>query len=63
MPHLSPDTWAAKEGILEPGQRIDLRTAWRQTWAYGKDGYHRLREIRLRPPVAPATADTGGESG
>ena len=40
-----PDVWAAREGILTPGQKIDPRTAWRQTWAYGKDGYHRLREI------------------
>ncbi|MFI7442385.1 N-acetylmuramoyl-L-alanine amidase [Nonomuraea indica] len=42
---VSADTWAAKQGILEPGQRVDARTAWRQTWAYGKDGYHRVREI------------------
>lgn len=40
-----PDVWAAREGILTPGQKIDPRTAFRQTWAYTKDGYHRLREI------------------
>ncbi|GAA0403220.1 hypothetical protein GCM10009530_64020 [Microbispora corallina] len=39
------DVWAAREGILEPGQKIDPRTAFRQIWAYGKDGYARDREI------------------
>lgn len=37
--------WAEREGILDQGQKIDPRTALRQIWAYGKDGYHRHREV------------------
>ncbi|WP_051761344.1 CHAP domain-containing protein [Microbispora rosea] len=44
--HTIPDdVWAAREGILDVGQKIDPRTAFRQIWAYTKDGYARNREI------------------
>lgn len=42
---VTEDVWASKAGILDPGQKIDPRTALRQIWAYGKDGYHRDRDI------------------
>lgn len=42
---VTADVWAAREGILAAGQRIDPRTALRQIWAYTKDGYQRDREI------------------
>ncbi|MEU8383757.1 peptidoglycan recognition family protein [Streptosporangium sp. NPDC048865] len=45
---VTEDLWAAKEKILEPGQKIDPRSAFRQIWAYGKDGYARDREILAR---------------
>lgn len=45
---VTKDLWAAREGIFPEGQKIDPKTALRQTWAYGKDGYHRLREILAR---------------
>lgn len=40
--------WAEREGILAAGQKIEPRTAFRQIWAYAKDGYHRHREILAR---------------
>jgi hypothetical protein len=49
------DVWAAREGILEPGQKIDPRTAFRQIWAYGKDGYHRHREVLKQLAAQDAT--------
>ncbi|MDH2429304.1 CHAP domain-containing protein [Sphaerisporangium sp. TRM90804] len=42
---VTDDVWAAREGILEPGQKIDPKTAFRQIWAYGKDGHAQLRVI------------------
>jgi hypothetical protein len=42
---VAEDVWASREGILDPGQKIEPRTALRQIWAYGKDGYHRDRDI------------------
>jgi len=42
---VTADTWAAKEKILDVGQKVDPRTSQRQTWAYGKDAYHMLRKI------------------
>ncbi|WP_240506940.1 CHAP domain-containing protein [Thermoactinospora rubra] len=39
------DVWAAREGILTPGQRIDPKTAFRQIWAYSKVGYQRGAEV------------------
>ncbi|HEY9438365.1 MAG TPA: CHAP domain-containing protein [Streptomyces sp.] len=45
---VTKDVWAAREGILDVGQTIDPRTAFRQTWAYGKDGYHQTRAILER---------------
>ncbi|MGW0592747.1 peptidoglycan recognition protein family protein [Streptosporangium sp. NPDC002607] len=52
---VTEDVWAAKEGILAPGQKIDPRTALRQVWAYGKDGYHRQREVLARLDAQNAT--------
>lgn len=41
--HVVPaDVWAAREGILAEGQKIDPRTAFRQIWAYGKANYATL---------------------
>lgn len=42
---VAEDVWASREGILDPGQKIEPRTALRQIWAYSKDGYHRDRDI------------------
>lgn len=42
---VTEDVWAYKAGILDLDQRVDPRTALRQIWAYGKDGYHRDRDI------------------
>ncbi|MFI7641520.1 hypothetical protein [Nonomuraea sp. NPDC049400] len=36
------DVWAAREKLLEPGTKIAPKTAFRQIWAYTKDGYGRL---------------------
>ncbi|WP_433520156.1 CHAP domain-containing protein (plasmid) [Nonomuraea sp. CA-143628] len=52
---VTDDVWAAKEKILEPGQKIDPRTAFRQIWAYTKDGYARDREILARLAAQDAT--------
>ncbi|MER5622514.1 peptidoglycan recognition family protein [Streptosporangium sp. NPDC002544] len=52
---VTEDVWAAKEGILAPGQKVDPRTALRQIWAYGKDGYHRQREVLARLDAQNAT--------
>jgi hypothetical protein len=49
------DVWAVREGILEVGQEVDPRTAFRQIWAYGKDGYHRQRDILARLDAQNAT--------
>lgn len=45
---VTEDVWAFRVGILDPGQKIDPRTAFRQIWAYGKDGYHRHREVLVK---------------
>lgn len=42
---VTEDVWAYKTGILDLNQKVDPRTALRQIWAYGKDGYHRDRDI------------------
>lgn len=52
---VTDDVWAAREKILEPGQEIDPRTAFRQIWAYAKDGYHKDREILARLDAQNAT--------
>ncbi|MEV4383906.1 peptidoglycan recognition family protein [Streptosporangium sp. NPDC049644] len=49
------DVWAAREKILDPGQKVDPRTAFRQIWAYTKDGYARDREILARLDAQNAT--------
>ncbi|WP_433382488.1 hypothetical protein [Streptosporangium sp. CA-115845] len=49
------DVWAAREMILDPGQKVDPRTAFRQIWAYTKDGYARDREILARLDAQNAT--------
>jgi hypothetical protein len=46
--NVTEDVWAFKVGLLDPGQKIDPRTAFRQIWAYGKDGYQQTREIQVR---------------
>ncbi|MFN2636925.1 MAG: N-acetylmuramoyl-L-alanine amidase [Gemmatimonadaceae bacterium] len=59
MSHTVPgDVWAAREGILEAGQKIDPRTAFRQIWAYGKDGYFVQREILAKLTAQNATIKT-----
>jgi len=45
---VSETHWASREGILDPDQKIAPHDALRQIWAYGKDGYHRDRDILLR---------------
>lgn len=45
---VTADLWAAKQGILDVGQKIEPKTAFRQIWAYGKDGYQRHREVLAR---------------
>jgi len=52
------DVWAAREGILTAGQKIDPRTAFRQIWAYTKDGYARDREILAQLGALSATVKT-----
>lgn len=47
--------WAEREGILAEGQRIDPRTAMRQTWAYNKDTYHRIRSLEAKLDAQHAT--------
>jgi hypothetical protein len=52
---LSKDLWAVREGIFPEGQKIDPRTAFRQIWAYGKDGYAKNREILAKLEAHDAT--------
>lgn len=52
---VTSEVWAAREGLLAAGQRIDPRTALRQLWAYAKDGYMRDREILARVEAQTAT--------
>jgi hypothetical protein len=52
---VTEDVWAFKAGILDPGQKIEPRTAFRQIWAYTKDSYHRNREILARLEAQDAT--------
>jgi hypothetical protein len=47
--------WAEREGILAEGQKIEPRTAFRQIWAYSKDGYHRHREVLAKLEAHDAT--------
>lgn len=47
--------WAEREGILAKGQKIDPKTAFRQIWAYTKDGYRCDREILARLDAQNAT--------
>lgn len=55
LTHKVPEgVWAEREGILAAGQKIDPRTAFRQTWAYGKDTHARVR--RLEEAVERLTA-------
>jgi hypothetical protein len=42
---VTEDVWAFKAGILDPGQKVEPRTALRQIWAYTKSGYHSDQEI------------------
>jgi hypothetical protein len=49
------DVWASREGILDVGQKIDPRTAFRQIWAYTKDGYQRHREVLKQLAAQDAT--------
>ncbi|MET8985812.1 CHAP domain-containing protein [Nonomuraea wenchangensis] len=52
---VTDDVWAAREKILDVGQKIDPKTALRQIWAYTKDGYARDREILARLAAQDAT--------
>lgn len=52
---LPEDVWAVREGILEAGQKIDPRTAFRQIWAYGKDGVRRLAALQVTLDAQNAT--------
>jgi hypothetical protein len=52
---VAADVWAAREGILDAGQKVDPRTALRQIWAYTKDGYHTLRQILAKVEAQDAT--------
>ncbi|MBN6054501.1 CHAP domain-containing protein, partial [Nonomuraea sp. RK-328] len=52
---VTAEVWAAREKILEPGQKVDPRTAFRQIWAYTKDGYAKDREILARLEAQMAT--------
>lgn len=52
---VTEDVWAAREGILEVGQRIDPRTAFRQDWAYSKDTNARVRRLEKALAAQDAT--------
>lgn len=52
---VTKDLWAAKEGILDVGEELDPRTAIRQIWAYGKDGYAKNRLILKQLGAQQAT--------
>lgn len=39
------DVWAAREKLLDAGQKIDPRTAFRQIWAYAKGIYKRTGQL------------------
>jgi len=39
------DVWAAREKLLDVGQKIDPRTAFRQIWAYAKGIYKRTGQL------------------
>lgn len=45
---VTEDHWASRVGILDPDQKVDPRSAFRQIWAYGKDGYHRHRDVLVQ---------------
>lgn len=55
---VTKDVWAAREKILDVGAKLDPKTAIRQIWAYGKDGYARDREILARLDAQNATIKT-----
>lgn len=55
---VTDDVWAAREGLLDVGQKIDPKTALRQIWAYTKDGYARDREILKLLAAQDATIRT-----
>lgn len=42
---VTKDVWAAREKLLDVGQKLDPRTAIRQVWAYAKGSYNRLGAI------------------
>ena len=52
---VTPDVWAAREGILEAGMKVDPKTFMRQVWAYTKDGYAQTRAILARLDAQDAT--------
>ncbi len=52
---VTADVWAAREKLLDVGQKLDPKTAIRQLWAYGKDGYARHREILAKLEAHDAT--------
>ncbi|MFI7630286.1 CHAP domain-containing protein [Microbispora rosea] len=55
---VTKDVWAAREGILDVGQKLDPKTAFRQIWAYSKDGYAQSRAIRAELGALNAAVKT-----
>ncbi|MEO3856252.1 CHAP domain-containing protein [Acrocarpospora sp. B8E8] len=55
---LNKDLWAVREGILKDGDKIEPKTAFRQTWAYSKDNSAALRRIEARLDAQQATIRT-----
>lgn len=55
---LGKDLWAVREGIFEAGDKIDPKTAFRQTWAYSKDTNARVRALEVRADAQQATIRT-----
>ncbi|MGI5162601.1 CHAP domain-containing protein [Microbispora sp. CA-102843] len=59
---VTKDVWAAREQLLDVGQKLDPRTFIRQAWAYGKGSYTRLGQVlkelqALREEVAELRRD------
>lgn len=52
---VTSDVWAAKQKILDVGQKLDPKTAIRQIWAYTKDGYAQDRKILAQLATQNAT--------
>jgi hypothetical protein len=59
---VTKDVWAAREGLMEPGTKLDPRTFIRQAWAYGKDGYAQSRAIRAELGALNAAVKTLAEA-